>query len=137
MTGIPLRRSAQIVGVGDLDDATVLDIRPKVLEILDAAELAHDREQWKARITEKVRREVARDSHAAKDGQRDNLQNAENKLPLNSDVRDLCLYLKAKRTNFATNIECVRDFCRVNKINNKRPEALLRQAQRFPHLWRQ
>lgn len=66
----------------------------------------------------------------------DNEKNGEKKLPMNSDIRDLCLYLKAKRIAFGSHIECVRDFCRVNKIKDKKPEDLLRQAQRFPGLWK-
>ena len=79
------------------------------------------------RVVNKLSRESAHD----------NQKIGEEKLPLNSDIRDLCLYLKTKQTKFGSNIECVRDFCRVNKITDKKPEYLFRQAQRFPHLWQQ
>ncbi len=66
----------------------------------------------------------------------DNDQIGKKKLPLNGDVRDLCLYLKAKLSDFGSMTACARDFCGTHRIDRSRAEGLLRQAKRFPHLWK-
>lgn len=69
-------------------------------------------------------------------GSRDNQQNGKNNLPLNGDVRDLCLHLKSKLADFGSMTSCARSFCKTHKIDSTKADNLLRQAKRFPHLWR-
>jgi hypothetical protein len=66
----------------------------------------------------------------------DNAKKPENNLPENPDVRDLCLFLKAKRSDFATEIMCARGFCERHGIETEKASSLMRQARRYPHLWR-
>lgn len=66
----------------------------------------------------------------------DNRGNVQNSLPQNSDVRDLCLHLKAKLSEYPSMAACARDFCSKNDIDEGKSDVLLRQAKRFPHLWK-
>lgn len=66
----------------------------------------------------------------------DNPKINKDSLPQNGDVRDLCLHLKAKLSGSASKAACTRDFCETNRIDSTKADSLLRQAERFPHLWR-
>ena len=68
-------------------------------------------------------------------GRDDNGKKVGNSLPQNSDVSELCRHLKAKRSKFGSEIECARDFCKQNTLDESKAENLMRQARRFRHLW--
>ena len=68
-------------------------------------------------------------------GKHDNQQIGKSNLPQNGDVRDLCLYLKAKLSLFSSMAACARDFCKTNETDVSKADDLLRQAKRFRHLW--
>jgi hypothetical protein len=66
----------------------------------------------------------------------DKHQKGKNSLPQNADVRDLCLHLKAKLAESPSIAACARDFCTTHSIEANECDGLLRQAKRFPHLWK-
>ena len=66
----------------------------------------------------------------------DSNKKGKNKLPENPDVRDLCLFLKANLSDFPSMEECSRGFCEGRDIPVSKASDLLRQAKRFPQLWK-
>ncbi len=71
------------------------------------------------------------------DGGDDNTTFFQNNLPMNDKVTALCRHLKDKRAKFPSEVDCARAFCRKKKLDTKKALNLLRQARRFPHLWKQ
>lgn len=104
----------------------------RCVELLDTKEFPWLLSSPTLGIEARIQRECKLAEHAAT---HDNKKIGKEKVPLNPDIRDLCDHLRAKRSSFGSNIECARDFCRVNRITDKKPEDLFRQAQRFRHRW--
>ena len=66
----------------------------------------------------------------------DNQKKDGNKQPHNPDVSELCRHLEKKLAGFASENQCARDFCEKNRIPVEKSADLLRQARRFPHVWK-
>ncbi|WP_373650586.1 hypothetical protein [Schlesneria sp. DSM 10557] len=66
---------------------------------------------------------------------RDKTRKEENKLPENPDTLELIKFLKRNRASFATDIQCIREFCDRHQIQ-KDPETMRREAARFAWYWK-
>ena len=58
------------------------------------------------------------------------------RLPVSVNVLDLCRLLNKELPNGKTQSQIAREFMRETDGDDRKAQALLRQARRFPHLWR-
>lgn len=66
----------------------------------------------------------------------DKSKKVKNSIPRNSDVADLCLFMKANRGDFPSDIACARGFCETNGIDIGKAQNLLTQANRRSDLFK-
>lgn len=63
-------------------------------------------------------------------------KSSDQRVPESADVRDLCAMLQKHAGRGKSLIQIARDFTHEKPRKDRKARSLLRQAQRYPHLWK-